>query len=205
MLRKLKSYGLQGRHQALLPNQLLELVYQRIFSLTQAFGSSNGFRYIWHILNREGIQIPRIRVQQMLKEIDTEGSELRRRHRLKRRVYLNQDPDFSWHLDGYDKLKPFGFAIRGAIDGYNRKMLWLKVLRSNNSPNKIAAPYLSCVKELQGTPIKIITDLGTENSLAAAIHSFFRQDANRHQYVPSARNQRIECWWSYFCKRCAGW
>ena len=22
-----------------------------------------------------------------------------------------------WHLDGYDKLKPYGFAIHGCIDG----------------------------------------------------------------------------------------
>ena len=97
LLRRLKSYSLQRRHQAPLPNQhqLLEFAYQRIISLTQGFGSSNGYRYIWHILNREGIQIPRIRVQQMLKEIDPEGSELRRRHRLKTRVYVNQGPDYA--------------------------------------------------------------------------------------------------------------
>ena len=63
--------------------------------MTQGFGSSNGYRYIWHILNREGIQIPRIRVQQMLKEIDSEGSELRRRHRLKTLVHVNQGPDYA--------------------------------------------------------------------------------------------------------------
>ena len=84
-------------------------------------------------------------------------------------------------------------------------MLWLKVLRSNNSPNNIAALYLSCVEELQGAPVKIITDLSTENGLAAAIHSFFCQDADAHQYAPLRRNQRIEYWWSYFCKCCAGW
>lgn len=28
-----------------------------------------------------------------------------------------QGPDFVWHLDGYDKLKPYGFAIHGCIDG----------------------------------------------------------------------------------------
>ena len=94
LLQKLKSYGLQRRHQAPLPNQLLELAYQRIISLTQGFGSSNGYRYICHILNREGIRIPRIRVRQMLKEIDAERSELWRRHRLKRRVYVNQGPDY---------------------------------------------------------------------------------------------------------------
>ena len=93
LLRILKLYGLRRRHQAPLPNQLLELAYQRIISLTQGFGSSNGYRYIWHILNRDGIQIPRIRVQQMLKEIDPEGSELRRRHQLKTQIYVNQGCD----------------------------------------------------------------------------------------------------------------
>ena len=83
-------------------------------------------------------------------------------------------------------------------------MLWLKVLRSNNSPNNTAVLYLSCVEELQDAPIKIIADLGTENALVAAIRNFFRQDAGAHQDVPSPRNQRIECWWSYFCKFCAG-
>ena len=158
LLRKLKSYGLQRRHQAPLPNQLLELAYQRMIWFTQGFGSSNGYRYVWHILRREGIQIPRIRVQQLLREIDPEGSELRRRHRLKRQVNVNQGPDYAWHLDG---LKPFGFAIHGAIDGYSRKVFWLRVLRSYNSPNNIAALYLSCVEELQDGPVKIITDLGT--------------------------------------------
>lgn len=27
-------------------------------------------------------------------------------------------PNFLWHVDGYDKLKQFGFAIHGAIVGY---------------------------------------------------------------------------------------
>ena len=28
-------------------------------------------------------------------------------------------PNFLWHCDGYDKLKPFGIAIHGCIDGYS--------------------------------------------------------------------------------------
>ncbi len=28
-----------------------------------------------------------------------------------------QGPKFCWHLDGYDKLSPFGFYIHGCIDG----------------------------------------------------------------------------------------
>ena len=98
----------------------------------------------------------------MLKEIDPKGSELKRRHRLKRQVYINQGPDYSWHLDGYDNLKPFGFPIHEAIDGYSRKVVWLKVFRSNYSPNNMVPLYLSCVEELQDAPVKMIMDLDTE-------------------------------------------
>lgn len=62
----------------------------------------------------------------MLKELDPEGIQLRKAHRLKRRSYVNQGPNDSWHMDGYDKLKPFGFAIHGAIDGFSRKIYGLK-------------------------------------------------------------------------------
>jgi len=27
-------------------------------------------------------------------------------------------PNYLWHVDGYDKLKPFGMAISGCIDGF---------------------------------------------------------------------------------------
>ena len=75
----------------------------------------------------------------MLKEIDPEGSDLRRKHRLKTQIYVNQSSDYAYHLDGCDNLKTFGFVIHEAIDGYSRKVFWLKVLRSNNSSNNIAA------------------------------------------------------------------
>ena len=99
------NHGLQRQHQAPLSNQLLELAFQKIISLNQGFDSSNGYRCIWHVLSREGIQIPLIKVQQMLKEFDSEAKELKRRHRLKRQVYVNQCPDHAWRLDGYAKLK----------------------------------------------------------------------------------------------------
>ena len=31
---------------------------------------------------------------------------------------LNLGPNYIWHMDGYDKLKPFGIAVHGCIDGY---------------------------------------------------------------------------------------
>ena len=29
-----------------------------------------------------------------------------------------QGPNYCWHVDGLDKLKTYGFAIHGCIDGY---------------------------------------------------------------------------------------
>ena len=31
--------------------------------------------------------------------------------------FLFQGPNFLWHINGYDKLKAYGFAIHGWIDG----------------------------------------------------------------------------------------
>ncbi len=48
---------------------------------------------------------------------DPEGVESRKRRILQRRIYRNPGPNFAIHIDGYDKLKAYGFAIHGAIDG----------------------------------------------------------------------------------------
>ena len=84
-------------------------------------------------------------------------------------------------MDGYDKLKPWGFPIHGAIDGFSRKIIWLNVTRSNNSPDNIAQFYLQAVKDLEGCPVEMVTDLGTENGLVAAIQSYFRDNHDAHR------------------------
>ena len=111
-------------------------------------------------------------MQRILKDIDPERTDSRRSHRLRKRIYRIPGPNNAWHIDGHDKLKPFGFAIHGAIDGYSRKILWLRVLRLNNSSSITGNFDLYCLKELQGCPIKLITDLGIENILAPALKTF---------------------------------
>ena len=32
-------------------------------------------------------------------------------------LFVYKGPDFVWHIDGYDKLKPYGFTIHGCVDG----------------------------------------------------------------------------------------
>ena len=153
----------------------------------------------------EGLRVPRDVVQIILKEIDPEDTEIREGHRLKQRKYINPGPNFAWHIDGYDKLKPWGFPIHGGIDGFSRNVLWLQVTRTNNCPDQIAFYYISTIKEVGGCPVELVTDLGTENSIAASIQSYFRDTPDGHRYVASPRNQCIESWWSQFCKQRSSW
>lgn len=88
----------------------------------------------------------------MLAEVDPSGVEQRSRRRFVRRVYHSLGPNHVWHVDGYDKLKPYGLAIGGCIDGYPHKVMWLICGLSNNNPEIIAQHYLHCVTEFGVIP-----------------------------------------------------
>ena len=204
-LRRLDSYGMKRRATRGISRVTHDAVQERIREMINGPASAGGYRTVWHYLELEGIRVPRAVVQSILKELDPEGTQNRSRQRLKRRRYLNPGPNHAWHIDGYDKLKPWGFPIHGGIDGYSRRVLWLRVTRSNNSPDNIACFYLNAVNTAGGCPVELITDLGTENSIVAGIQSFFRDNTEAHRYVSSPRNQRIEGWWSQFCKQRSCW
>ena len=46
-------------------------------------------------------------VRNALRIMDPEGVGRRSRHRLQTRQYHEKGPNFIWHLDEYDKLKPY--------------------------------------------------------------------------------------------------
>ena len=69
---------------------------------------------------------------------------------------------------------PCGSPIHGAIDGFSRRILWLNLTRSNNSPDNITIMFLETVNDVGGCPVELVTDLGTENAIIVAIQSFFR-------------------------------
>ena len=71
------------------------------------------------------------------------------------------------------------------------KIMWLTVARLNNHPEIIFNFYLNCVAGLEGCPVKLGTDCGTENGVMAAMQCTFQQDAEV--------NQRIEGWWVFHC------
>jgi len=99
-------------------------------------------------------------------------------------------------------LKPFGFCIHGAIDGFSRRILWLGVGPTNNDASFICQYFIDCVRQLGGTARIIRADHGIENGKVAAVQRFFRRNAqddsagmNSFLYGKSVSNQRIEAWW----------
>ena len=83
--------------------------------------------------------------------------------RLERRSYSVPGPNFILHIDGYDKLKPFGLCISGCIDGFSRKIIWLNVYNTKYNPRIIGGYFLEAVREYGGCPRVVRGDFGTEN------------------------------------------
>ena len=67
----------------------------RLAALRAARAPLQGYRSIWHTLQLRGKRVPRIVVQELLWEIDPEGSELQKAHRLKKRKYHNPGPNYA--------------------------------------------------------------------------------------------------------------
>ena len=203
MHKILRRLGLKRKHK---PNTA---DYERIASLINheldGPGKQLGYRLMWQKLRLlHGIHVPRNTVMTALQVLDPDGAANRRRRKLKRRTYSSHGPNDCWHVDGYDKLKPFGIPIHGCVDGYSRKILWLRYVRSNNDPKSIARLYLNVIRDLQTIPNRLRSDCGSENVDIAAIQGFLRRNhadlragLKAHLYGSSHNNQRIEAWWSF--------
>eukprot|EP00731_Ephydatia_muelleri_P013174 Em0007g484a len=135
-----------------------------------------GYRAMWRLLQlKYRYTIKRSTVMMLLAVMDPIASRLRKVKRLTRRTYVNkasdqphvcsylylelsvlfQGPNWCWHIDGYDKLKPFGFPIHACIDGFSWKIIWLELTATNNDPNVVVKFYLDAVvslKTLQAMP-----------------------------------------------------
>ena len=111
-------------------------------------------------------------------------------------------PNHIWHIDGNDKLKPFGFCISGCIDGFSRKIIWLEVARTNKQPDLIASYFLKSVEQLELVPRVVRMDRGTENVHVANCQQILRSEhtdglsATAAMFGSPTHNQRIERFWS---------
>ena len=168
--------------------------------------SNFGYRQLAEsICLRYNINVSRENVRLALKEIDPTGVEERSKNVIKRRIYETEGPGDVYHIDGNDKLKRWGFAIHGCIDGFSRKLLWLIVASSNNDPLIVANFYLNCIKKHGSCPRTLRMDKGTENIYCEDLQTFFTGRNNSFIYASSTRNQRIEAFWSRLKKFRTSW
>lgn len=202
--RLLRNQNLSRRRNKSTLNDVIDALDH---SLSETSSRNFGYRQMTQQLRGLGYVVNRETVRLCVKELDPEGVLERSRHRLVRRTYVTRGPNYLWHMDGYDKLKPYGFCIHGAIDGFSRKILWLKVSSSNNDPRVIASHYLKCIDRLNLVPRCIRADRGSENVMVCGMQRFLRRDGidsvagdKSFLYGTSTSNQRIEAWWSILKK-----
>ena len=163
---------------------------------------------MWHALRVKcGLYIPSEEMASILRRLDPVGVAERKRHKLKRRKYNSPGPNYCWHVDGNDKLKPlasqFMVLLMATVAGY-----CVFMLTPNNDPKIMARYFVDYVEEVGGCPSLVRTNCGTENVLIAGVQSFLRADCNgdlagekAHCYGPSTGNQRIEAWAGLFESR----
>ncbi len=139
----------------------LEDVQAKISQMLLGTAKCHGYRWFHLKLIQAGIVVPRETVRILLLFLDPRGVELRKQHRLQRRIHSDlPGPNFIWSIDSCDKIKPFGICVNGSLDVLTRFAIWLKACRNSSDPNIIAGFYYYAVKQLEGIPCRMRSDLG---------------------------------------------
>jgi len=146
-----------------------------IASELETYGQLHGYRMMHLKCRKAGLTVSRETVSFLLQILDKEGVNLRRKGNIVRRCYLSKGPNFVWHLDSYDKLKPYGICVNGCIDGFSRKLIWLEAYRTSSDPKVIGGYYLTAVAKRNGCPVRVRGDLGTENATVCCLQQFLRR------------------------------
>jgi len=206
--RLLRSYGLHRRVYS--ADVDMGPISEFIEAQLKESGRLHGYRWMYNKCQLAGFQVTREIVRQLCKHFDPVGVELRKKRRLSRRSYFAKGPNYIWHLDGYDKIKPFGICINGCIDGFSRQIIWLKASTTNNNPDVIGKYFLDVVLAAGGCPRVVRADFGTENVRIREFQIFLRRNAvdersGANSYIDGAStsNQRIESWWGILRKESA--
>lgn len=194
--RLLRGMGLKRRHFTDMDSVIIFIQNE-----LRESGQLHGYRMMAARCREHGINVRTNDVRIILRHLDPVGVSMRTARCLRRRAYYAVGPNFIWHVDGYDKLKPFGICISGCICGFSRRMIWLNVYQTNNNPRIIGGYFLEAVQQCEGCPRFVRGDYGTENGHVRNFQTFFmrRFPNGDRSYIDgvSTANQRIESWWGY--------
>ncbi|KAF7372481.1 Integrase catalytic domain-containing protein [Mycena venus] len=109
-----------------------------------------------------GIHLPSERVQESLWRVDGIGVIVRWNGVIKRRVYRVRGANALWHMDGNEKLRPWGFYVHGCVDGHSRLIIYL-VCCNNKRSSTVESLWLEAVAKY-GWPSRGRGDFGKENN-----------------------------------------
>jgi hypothetical protein len=112
-----------------------------------------------------GLRIKRKRIRESMARVDPHNTALRWGIVISRRQYQVLWPNSLWHLDGHHSLIRWKMIIHGCMDGYSRRIMFLRC-SANNLAETVLELFLDAVK-MDGNlwPSRIRVDKGVENVL----------------------------------------
>ena len=110
-------------------NKGIEFIRTKISTSSSSFG----YRVMLCELRENGFVIDTEAVHFKMKALDPEDVAKGSAKRLNIKTYRSPGPNHIWHIDGYDKRKPFDMVRHVCIDGYSRSIMRLKVAETNKN------------------------------------------------------------------------
>ena len=157
--------------------------------------SNRGEKLTMGYLNgARSIFVTRKRLRDSINRIDEEGRIERRSIKHIRGTYDNAGPNDTWHCDGNHKLVKSKMVIHGCIDGFSRKIIYLRIT-DNNLSQTVADIFIQAAI-CHGVPHRVRQDYGGENIKVGAY--MYRQTGDRYSSISlgsSVNNDRIERLW----------
>jgi hypothetical protein len=159
-------------------------------------GTATGQGYVAGYIKSLGLRVQRRRIRESMARVDPQNTALRWGIVVSRRTYQVPWPNSLWHLDGHHSLIRWKLVIHGCIDGFSRRIMFLRC-SNNNLAETVLELFLDAVnRDDELWPSRIRVDKGVENVLVCDAMVQARGEG-RGSFIagPSTHNQRIERLW----------